>query len=880
VEKGVHLSRCVVLLPFAQLMPLARRYWAEAYLSGFVPQFQTTANWASQLRPFQPDVGDISFEMAQDVLKAANLLKTAKLEVFAGLDAIQQDLITTRLVEAAHQLAASAAAVHPQKRLAWADEMRQNVFGGVFGGASSKAFASESSIAQLALYWASTSGYASDVLFDDALAKIQTDYVFVLEGLQRDPLVRALASYWGENTSLLQQPNTELPDNLAGISLYPAKDAHDEAQLAAACVLRHIEAGRVPVAIAAIDRALTRRILAMLATQNVAIRDENGWILSTTRAAAKLMAYLKACAWNASTDGVLDFLKNSDTKIIEAEELAALEKAVRKANRASWSSWVALINQEGASEPSFPNHPSFPRRRESTSATVDSLLRGNDELLAVTQKVEIARAGLQSPRILSAWLVALRTALESSGLLTVLEDDLAGVKVLEVLHIHGNSSQTSLQNLPQILERWSLTEFTAWVNAALESASYKPPYPDQAQAVILPMSQLLVRPFAAAVLAGCDEARFDPSPMLPGQWSPAERLALGLITRDEQDAATRAAWHIALQTPVCDVLWRQSESTGEPILPSSLVQSLQLKLRQSKSEMELTEPSAEPRITRSLDANPTPRPQPNGSQLLVTRLSASGYSKLRTCPYQFFALQQLGLKEDDELQETLDKREFGLWLHAVLSHFHKNLKNSSKIDSNMDVAVVFIAYTAMLNIAKTEVTAAQNISEDAFLPWEATWPKLRDGYVNWLLGHQAAGWTFDQAEVWRELSIGNFGLKLVGQLDRIDQSADGTKMVLDYKTESDSKTAKRLKEPLEDTQLAFYAALVGDETLEAAYVNVSEKLTKTYSQSDIDHSRSALIEGILDDMQNISEGKPLPALGEGVACDYCAARGLCRKDFW
>jgi ATP-dependent helicase/nuclease subunit B len=105
-------------------------------------------------------------------------------------------------------------------------------------------------------------------------------------------------------------------------------------------------------------------------------------------------------------------------------------------------------------------------------------------------------------------------------------------------------------------------------------------------------------------------------------------------------------------------------------------------------------------------------------------------------------------------------------------------------------------------------------------------------------------------------------------------------MVLDYKTESDSKTAKRLKEPLEDTQLAFYAALLGDETLEAAYVNVSEKLTKTYSQSDIDHSRSALIEGILDDMQNISEGKPLPALGEGVACDYCAARGLCRKDFW
>jgi ATP-dependent helicase/nuclease subunit B len=880
--KGVHLSRCVVLLPFAQLMPLARRYWAQIYPSGFVPQFQTTSNWANQLRPFLPEAGDISFDMAQDVLKAANLLKNAKLGVFENLDATQQELITTRLVEAAHQLAASAAAIHPQKRLAWADEMRREVFGGIV----SPTFASESSIAQLALYWASTSSYASDVLFDDALAKPQTNYLLVLEGLQRDPLVRALLQQRGENAAVLPPPNTLLPDDLSGISLHPAKDAHDEAQLAAACVLRHIEAGRTPVAIAATDRALIRRIIAMLATQNVAIRDENGWILATTRAAAKLMAYLKACAWNASTDSVLDYLKNSDTKIIEANELAVLEKAVRKANRSSWSSWVALIIQEGASEPSSQ------RRRESTSATMDSRLRGNDgvsgndELLALTQKIEAVRAGLQSPRILSAWLVALRTALEKSGLLALLEADLAGVKVLEVLHIHGQTQSTL--SLPLSSDRWSLAEFTAWVNTALESASYKPPYPDQAQAVILPMSQLLARPFAAAVLAGCDEARFDPSPMLPGQWSPAERLALGLITRDEQNIATRAAWHIALQTPVCDVLWRQSESTGEPILPSSLVQSLQLKLKQNNIQKTQSKSAVacvvvEPRITRSLEANPTPRPQPNGSQLPVTRLSASGYSKLRTCPYQFFALQQLGLKEDDELQETLDKREFGLWLHAVLGHFHEDLKKSSNIDSNMDVAGIFTAYTAMLNIAKTEVTATQNIPEDAFLPWAATWPKLRDGYVNWLIGHQAAGWTFDQAEVWRELSIGNFGLKLVGQLDRIDKAADGTAMVLDYKTENDSKTAMRLKEPLEDTQLAFYAALVGQDsegTLQAAYVNVSEKLSKTYAQPDIDHGRSALIEGILDDMQRISRGEPLPALGEGAACDYCAARGLCRKDFW
>ena len=44
--------------------------------------------------------------------------------------------------------------------------------------------------------------------------------------------------------------------------------------------------------------------------------------------------------------------------------------------------------------------------------------------------------------------------------------------------------------------------------------------------------------------------------------------------------------------------------------------------------------------------------------------------------------------------------------------------------------------------------------------------------------------------------------------------------------------------------------------------------------------RDQLIEGILGDMARIAEGAPLPALGEGSVCEWCAVRGLCRKDFW
>ena len=72
-----------------------------------------------------------------------------------------------------------------------------------------------------------------------------------------------------------------------------------------------------------------------------------------------------------------------------------------------------------------------------------------------------------------------------------------------------------------------------------------------------------------------------------------------------------------------------------------------------------------------------------------------------------------------------------------------------------------------------------------------------------------------------------------------------------------------------------------DDHLRAAYVNVGERgETQLHEQPDVVALRDQLIEGILGDMARIAEGAPLPALGEGSVCEWCAVRGLCRKDFW
>jgi ATP-dependent helicase/nuclease subunit B len=360
--------------------------------------------------------------------------------------------------------------------------------------------------------------------------------------------------------------------------------------------------------------------------------------------------------------------------------------------------------------------------------------------------------------------------------------------------------------------------------------------------------------------------RLNPSPEPAGLWSAAQRLALGLPAREALAADLRSAWQQALQTPQVDLLWRQSDEGGEPLLPSPLLQALRLQMS--------TAMAVEPRLAREVQALPLSCPAPVAPLLATPRLSASAYEDLRRCPYRFFALRQLGLKEAEELESEVDKRDFGLWLHAVLKAFHDQLK----VSAAQDAAIRF----TLINAAAEEVTQSMRLAEDEFLPFMAAWPQVRDGYLEWLLEHEATGLHFENGEPWEELAMGP--LTLIGRLDRIDHRQGGDRaevMVIDYKTEAKSTSRDRIKNPFEDTQLAFYAALLPHDTLRAAYVNVGETDgTKTIEQKNVVEVRDALLEGIANDMERIAQGAAMPALGEGNACEFCAARGLCRKDFW
>ncbi len=814
-DRQVHPSRVVVLVPYAQLMQQARMAWAD-HVAGagaagsFVPRFETTMNWATALHAgtggFAPSAQDFQNDAAVDALTASAYLERSGL-------AAHKSALAGRVVEAAASLAKTAAAQAPGQRVAWGTRLAAALDVGL----DANVLALESAVARIALVWASTSAYPTDVLFN-----AEADLLVVLEGFQSEPLADALKARFGERAVSLQMQ----PPPLTGLlALHAAKDAEDEAQRAAACVLAHLGQGHAPVALIAQDRVLTRRIRAMLAEAGVALRDVTGWKLSTTRAAATLMGLLRALPWDAPADAVLDWLKNAPA--FAAADVTLLEVELRKMGVRYW---------RGVPDAMAETHP------------------------AVGQ-VQTMRDSLQRARPLAQWLRDVRMALEGAEQWAPLAVDAAGAKVVEALRLH-EGGETAFAGT----ERMSQLDFTLWASQTLEAASFQPTHPPEAQVVILPLSQLLGRPMQAVVLPGCDEVRLPVSPDPPGSWTPGQRTLLGLPSRDEMAAAQRTAWDYALRMPRLDVLWRTSES-GERLMPSGFVQEIEL----AHAKAGTAHAAADPRTERLLQAQPTAHPMPTGEAVPVNRLSASAYEDLRRCPYRFFALRQLKLQEADELESELGKRDFGNWLHTSLHHFHMALKDSPTTDTAVRLA--------MLDSAAAQSAQELGLTDSEFLPFTAIWPRVRDGYLEWLAGHEAGGAQFVEGEVWKDMDYGD--IQLIGKIDRVDRLPDGSRLVMDYKTEGSGVTRERIKDGQEDTQLAFYAALLADDTLGAAYVNLGEKeATKTFSQPDIVDLRDQLVDSILTDMARIKRGSPLPALGEGKACEYCSARGLCRKDFW
>jgi ATP-dependent helicase/nuclease subunit B len=154
--------------------------------------------------------------------------------------------------------------------------------------------------------------------------------------------------------------------------------------------------------------------------------------------------------------------------------------------------------------------------------------------------------------------------------------------------------------------------------------------------------------------------------------------------------------------------------------------------------------SARPNTHRSAlpPATECPAPRINATRL-PEAISASAYNSLIGCPYQFHARYVLGLAKIDEVQEEVDKADYGTRVHDALSEFHRACPQVSELE----------LHAAQQRLGDISRQAFQDlIAHDQASAWLARW-------LRWcrsiLTGSEPArrSWRFVAAETDRAITV-------------------------------------------------------------------------------------------------------------------------------
>lgn len=622
---------------------------------------------------------------------------------------------------------------------------------------------------------------------------------------------------------------------------FAATSLEQEASAAAMQVRLWLNEGKRDIAIVAQDRVVARRMRALLERAEVLVADETGWTFATLSVSTVLERWLTAVQSDFYHHDLLDLLKSpyifADTLTSERKSAVyQLEQLLREHGVVSGlEEFITLAQQE------VTLHQPLARLRQAVAALEHS-----------------------KKKSLADWLAALNASLVILGIDIGLQQDDAGQQLLRAL-------ANWQQELQHDNGRYAFFEWRRWLAQQLDTQTYRDGSIDSSVR-FTHLAATRWRTFDAVLLLGCDADNL-PSVSDGGRWfNDAVRSSLNLPTRSVHATRQHDDLRALLTLNDCVLVTWQKSKKGEARMLSPFLQMLR-DAHEQMHEDDLGDTTlalyldAEAMRQVALPASMQPSPSVM-SDAVPQRVSISAYNALVACPYQFYARYILRLNELDEVQEGIEKRDFGERVHDILHRFHERYPQVSAHSQD--------ALELELRGISEEVFAdllAQDFSARA---WLLRWFSALPAYLEWQVESENEGWRYVESESDFDWELE--GVRLRGRIDRLDVRGE-EKRVLDYKTQSDTLLRNKLKEPGEDVQLACYA--YAHEAADATFVSIeNEKVKLVMPKQDVPLLAQLNAERLVNTMQALRDGAALPANGIDAVCRYCEMRGVCRKGEW
>jgi RecB family exonuclease len=230
--------------------------------------------------------------------------------------------------------------------------------------------------------------------------------------------------------------------------------------------------------------------------------------------------------------------------------------------------------------------------------------------------------------------------------------------------------------------------------------------------------------------------------------------------------------------------------SGDPLLPSRLFFVADDKTVAKRVQKFFTETKEqEPEITFDKSTKPGQLfgfvvPEAKLEQP-VESMSVTEFKDYQTCPYRYYLKHRLRLKSLDDTNEELDALSFGNLIHTVLQQFGDD--KTAREYTSPDAVYSFLETRLKIYITEhygakprpvIEIQAERALRRlQAFATWQADWHKAGNRIIE-------TEFAFDEKSNDGRIFLDVDGKKMFlrGRIDRMDRSASGQLIVLDYKT--------------------------------------------------------------------------------------------------